>query len=92
MNHNGEGGDKQCGTDMDGAWRASSYRTSFDTRTWQGRNDGAIFVTNFPPDMRKRICRRHLRPLEVRSTGHACVPFSHSLLPRAVGFSERDSS
>lgn len=62
MNRGREGSDEQCGEDMDGAWRANSYCTTFDTRAGRGRHDGAN--VNFPPDMRKRNCRMHCFHLE----------------------------
>ncbi|KAH9988627.1 hypothetical protein BJV77DRAFT_732766 [Russula vinacea] len=47
---------------MDGAWRANSYCTTFDTRAGRGRYDGAN--VKFPSVMRKRNCRMHCFHLE----------------------------
>jgi RNA recognition motif-containing protein len=48
--------------DMDYASRGGSYRTSSYTRDRQGQDDGAIFVSDLPPDTTYRELSEALAP------------------------------
>jgi hypothetical protein len=87
-------GDKESGVDMDAttALRASSSRTSY-TRTEQGRDDGAIFVSSFHHNTTQEELSEALasfgkyQRLVMRMSLFAFIIPSRSW----VGFSERDS-
>ena len=83
-------GDKRSGVDVDSAWRGSSSRTSsYNPRTGQGRDDGAIFVSSFLADTMQQEMSEALVPF---GKYDRLVMRMLSSFLRAVKFSDRDSS
>ena len=83
-------GDKRSGVDVDSAWQGSSSRTSsYNPRTGQGRDDGAIFVSSFLADTMQQEMSEALVPFGKYDRLVMRMPSSFL---RAVKFSDRDSS
>ena len=83
-------GGKRSGVDVDSAWRGSSFRTSsYNPRTGQGRDDGAIFVSSFLPDAMQQELSETLAPFGKYDRLVMRMPSSFL---RAVKFSDWESS